>query len=194
MKILLSIVLFILTSSLAIAQEIRKCNDKKAYWHFGKDSSSYIIRLEGILGSTQNDRVIVLNGHPLQYVVVYKDKYMQGIEGKDTATFMPLIVYARSEGEYISRQFGNKLELTLDNQSRGKMKILLWYYKMPISVSTEVKHQLIANVIIGDKIIGLSTSQFNDQNFDDVKDFLIKEITTLKEIKDSAELDKLCRK
>ena len=194
MKTQLSIVLFLLISSLAIAQEIRKCDDQKAYWLFGKDSSSYIVKLEGTLKTTQTKRVIALDGHPLQYVVVYKNKYMDGIEGKDTATFMPLIVYAKSEGEYISGQFGNKLELTLDNQSKGKMKILLWYYKMPISVSTEVKHQLIANVIIGDKIIGLSTSQFNDQNFDDVKDFLIKEITTLKEVKDIAELDKLCRK
>ena len=194
MKAHFSILLLLLVSYLTNAQEIRKCDDKNAYWLFGKDSSSYIVRLEGTLKSTQTDRVIVLEGHPLQYVIVYKAKYMEGIAGKDTASFMPLITYAQSEGEYISGQFGNKLELNLDNQSKGKMKILLWYYKMPISVSTDVKHQLIANVIIGDKIIGLSTSQFNDQNFDDVRKFLIKEIATLKEVKELTDLEKLCKK
>ena len=66
MKTQFSIALLLLISSFANAQEIRKCNNKKAYWLFGKDSSSYIVKLEGTLKPTQTDRVLVLDGHPLQ--------------------------------------------------------------------------------------------------------------------------------
>jgi hypothetical protein len=70
--------------------------------------------------------------------------------------------------------------------------VLIWFFEMPSSVSQEVKHQVFANIIVGDKIFGLSSSQFADQKLDDVKNFLMDVISTLKKVDNKNDFDKLC--
>ena len=58
--------------------------------------------------------------------------------------------------------------------------VLIWYYKMPEKIKGQVEMQIFANMIVDDKIFGFASPQFNDQKFEDVSDFLMDIISTLK--------------
>jgi hypothetical protein len=89
--------------------------------------------------------------------------------------------------------FKQKLNIQIQKAPLSSDKtVLIWFFEMPPSVSQEVKHQVFANVIIGDKIFGLSSSQFTDQKLEDVKNFLMDVISTLKQMNNKKDLEKLC--
>lgn len=76
---------------------------------------------------------------------------------------------------------------------RADKSVLIWYFEMPPGHNQEVKFQLLANIILEDKIFGLSTSQFADQKFERVKDSLMDFISTLRNADDKDYLDSLCK-
>ena len=87
-----------------------------------------------------------------------------------------------------------KLNIEMSKAALPGGTALIWSFDMPPSVSAEVKKQIFIDVVIGDKIFGLSSSQFVDQTYDEVEDFLIRIISSLKKVKDADELAGLCGK
>jgi len=192
MKQLAICTLFILITLATIGQKLNTCSIKRAYWTFDKSGSFLAVQLPGNAKVTERSNVVTIGNYALQYVIADKKNYLKGLD--DTTGLMPLISYARSEGGYMSEQFNEKLNIEMSKAALPGGTALIWSFDMPPSVSAEVKKQIFIDVVIGDKIFGLSSSQFVDQTYDEVEDFLIRIISSLKKVKDADELAGLCRK
>jgi hypothetical protein len=172
-------------------QQLYKCDTTKSYWTFEKDSSFFAVKLLGNAKEQDRKSVISVGSFALQYVIVDKKNYIK--EDADTSGLKVLIKYALSEAEYFTSIFKQKINIQLQKVPLSSNRsVLLWFFEMPSNVSKDVKHQVFANIIIGDKIVGLSSSQFSDQKFDDVKNFLIDIISTLKKFDSKKDFEKLC--
>lgn len=190
----LTILIAILLSLSASGQQLYKCDSTKSYWTFEKDISFFAVKLNGKVSEQERKSVIAVNNYALQYVIVDKKDYTKTDSmGSITAELEVLANYAISEAEYMTGLFKQKLNIQMQKVSLSSDKIILiWFFEMPPDVSLEVKNQVFANVIIGDKIFGLSSSQFTDQKLDDVKNFLIDIISTLKQVNSKKDFEKLC--
>ncbi len=187
-----SIILIAIVMSLtASGQQLYKCDSTKSYWTFEKDNSFFAVKLIGKVSEQDRKSVIAVNNFALQYVIVDKKDYIKA--DSITSDLKVLTNYALSEAEYMTRIFKQKLNIQMQKAPLSSDKtVLIWFFEMPPSVSQEVKHQVFANIVIGDKIFGLSSSQFTDQELQDVKDFLMDVISTLKQLNDKKDLEKLC--
>jgi hypothetical protein len=109
------------------------------------------------------------------------------------------------EAEYFTGLFERKLNITMQKLSLTSNQIgLIWYFDYPTEklnmqpkeTSTEkiivTKSLLFINLIIGDKIIGLASTQFSDQKFENVKTFLVNIANTVKPIGNNVDFDNLC--
>ncbi len=169
-------------------QQIIKCDSTKSYWIFEKNNTVFSVKLIGNISEQEKKSVIAVNDYVLQYVIVDKKDYLKADTNMDDLNV--LTNYALSEAEYMTGLLKQKLNIQMQKAPLSSDKTaLVWFFEMPSNVSQEVKHQIFVNIIIGDKIIGLSSSQFADQKLDDIKNFLMDEISTLKQVKD---IDKLC--
>ena len=183
----ISLAILIFVTSFAYSQKVVKCPDG-LYWTIEKDSVNYTVALLGKVQTTERPNVIAVNDYSLQYLIVNKSPHVE--EGGDNTELKILIRYAMSEAAYLSKQFNSELKPTLVKAPLSSDKdVLLWSYKMPTKISDQVANQLYANIIIGDKIFGLASPQFNDQEYDKVRDFLMDSINSLKRVED---LDELC--
>ena len=191
LKLLLTLTATTLTVLTISGQQLYKCDTTKSFWTFEKDNSFFAVKLLGKVTEQANKNVIAVNNYALQYVIVDKKNYIKA--DSITADLKVLTNYALSEGEYMSGLFKQKLNIQMQKAPLSSDKtVLIWFFELPTSVSKEVKHQVFANIIIGDKIIGLSSSQFADQKLDDVKNFLMDVISTLKKVDNKNDFDKLC--
>lgn len=169
-------------------QQIMKCDSSKSYWIFEKNNAVFSVKLIGNISEQEKKSVIAVNGYVLQYVIVDKKDYIRA--DSNMADLNVLTNYALSEAEYMTVLLKQKLNIQMQKAPLSSDKTaLIWFFEMPLNVSQEVKHQIFVNIIIGDQIIGFSSSQFADQKLDDVKNFLMDAISTLKQVKD---IDKLC--
>ncbi|MDD3686928.1 MAG: hypothetical protein PHE56_09205, partial [Bacteroidales bacterium] len=95
--------------------------------------------------------------------------------------------------EYFSGLFKTKINLQMQLAPiSAEQSVLIWFFEMPEGHNQEVKYQVFANLVLGDKIFGLSSSQFADQNLDNIKDFLMDVISTVKVLDNKKEFKKLC--
>ena len=188
------VVFFIILASAVCVngQKLYTCNLKRAYWTFDKNGSFLAVQLPGNAKPTERSNVITIGNYALQYVIVDKRNYLKGLA--DTTGVMPLISYAQSEGGYMSEQFNEKLNIEMSKAPLPDGTALIWSFDMPPHISAEVKKQIFIDVVIGDKIFGLSSSQFVDQTYDEVEDFLIRVISTLKKVNNADEFARLCGK
>jgi hypothetical protein len=172
-------------------QELYKCDTTKSFWTFTKDNSFFTVKLMGNAKETERKSVISFDSYVLQNVLVDKVKFIK--EGEDNSDLTIMIRYALSEAEYFSGVFKKKVNIKmLQAPLSADKSVLIWFFEMPPGQNHEVKFQLFANIIVGDKIFGLASSQFADQKFDSVKDFLMDVISTLKQVESQNEFDKLC--
>jgi hypothetical protein len=191
LKLILTLTAITLTALTVRGQQLYKCDATKSYWTFEKDDSFFAVKLLGKVSEQERKNVIAVNNYALQYVIVDKKQYIKG--DSISADLKVLTNYALSEAEYMTGLFKQKLNIQMQKAPLSSDKtVLIWFFEMPSSVSQEVKHQVFANIIIGDKIFGLSSSQFADQKLDDVKSFLMDVISTLKKLDDKNDFDKLC--
>lgn len=173
------------------AQQLYKCDTTKSYWVFEKDSTFFVLKLLGNVRESQNKNLIAVNSFALQCIILNKQNYIKS--EKDTTDLRVLVNYALSEAEYFSGQFKQKVNIQLEKvPGVGDKSAVLWFFEMPSNISKEVKHQVFINIIIGDKIYGLSSSQFADQKLEDIKNFLKNNIINLETTKTDKDLSKLC--
>ena len=98
-----------------------------------------------------------------------------------------------SEAENFSDQFMTGINMQMKRAPMDKTA-LLSYFEMPAGVNPEVKQQVFVTTIIDDKIFGLSSNQFTYQKFENVRDFLISVINTLKKVENKSDFSNLCVK
>ncbi|NQY07114.1 MAG: hypothetical protein HRT68_13235, partial [Flavobacteriaceae bacterium] len=159
-------------------QQIEKCDSTKSFWIIENKNINYTLKIIGNVASTERKNVISVNNNALQYLVVDKTNYI--IEGKTKTELEILANYVSREVNYMSGQFKTKLEAQMQKAPLSSEKnVIVWWYKMPDGMNEQVDNQLFASIIIGDKIFGIASPQFRNQEFDDVKDFLMDVISTL---------------
>lgn len=188
-----SIGLFLIITTMgqfAFGQQLFKCDTAKSFWVFGKDNAYFAVQLSGKISEQERKNVIAVNNYALQYLIKDKKDYIK----EDSITDLKVLVYhALSEGEYMSGLFKQKLNIQMEKAPLSSEKtVLIWFFEMPTSISQDVKYQVFANIIIEDKIIGLSSAQFAGQKLDDVKDFLMDVISTLRKVDSKDNFAKLC--
>jgi hypothetical protein len=192
LKFILALTVATFTALTVHGQELYRCNATQSYWTFEKDNSFFAVSIVGKVSKQERKNVIAVNDYALQYVIVDKQRYLMGDSKSDDLKV--LTNYALSEAEYMPNLFKQKLDIEMEEAPLSADKtVLIWFFEMPSTVSQEVKHQVFANIIVGDKIFGLSSPRFADQELDDVKDFLMDVISTLKVIKKENDFGKLCR-
>jgi len=160
------------------SQEIKVCKEK-TFWVFKEDKKNYAVKLDGTVTRTNTLAIVGVNSYTLQSLIVDK----AGIaKVEDTTDLKVLTRYAVSETEKFSATYKKKLGLNAKKTilESGKT-ILVWHYEMPAGYNKEVKCQVFVNMVIDDKIFGLSCPQFKDQKLKDIKEFLTTTIGTLKE-------------
>lgn len=189
---LLFIMIVVVSTSLSVSgQQLYKCDSTKSYWTFTKDSSFFVIKLLGNVRETERKSVVAVDNFVLQGMVIDKAEYVK--DGEDSSNLKVLIRYAMSEAEYFTGLFKTKINVQMQQAPISSDQIvLIWFFEMPSGQNQDVKYQLFANLIIGDKIFGLASSQFADQKLDNVKDFLMNAISTLKEVDNEKEFKGLC--
>jgi len=172
-------------------QQLNKCDSTKSYWTFKQNNSFFSIKLLGNVSTTESVNIVSIDNYPLQSLVVDKSNFLK--EGEDNSELKVLLRYANSEAEYLSSMFRTKIDIRLQQAPLSADKsVLIWFFEMPSGHNQEVKFQLFANIIHGDKIFGLARPQFADQKFDRVRDSLMDVISTLKII-DKGDLDNQCK-
>ena len=180
-KIFGALIVLIFSGSL-YGQQIETCDSVTSFWIIEKDNTYYSLKLNGDVEVTNKESIISINDYVLQYNIVGKDKYTTG--GKKLKEIDILLNYVSSELKYISGQFKTELETMAQKAPLSEDKdVVIWWYKMPEGMNEQVINQLFACIIIDDKIFGIGSPQFTDQNFGQIRDFLMDEISTLKNVK-----------
>ena len=189
-KLILILTVATFTTLSVNGQQLFRCDTTTSYWTFEKGNSFLAVKLLGKVSEQERKSVIAVNNYVLQYVIVDKKDY---IKDNITDDLKVLTNYVLSEAEYMSGLFKQRLNIQIQKAPLSSDKtVLIWFFEMPSNVSQEVKHQVFVNIIVGDKIFGLSSSQFADQKLDDVKDFLMDVINTLKKVESKNDFKKLC--
>ena len=191
LKLFFTLIATIFIATTVNGQQLYKCDTTKSFWAFSKDSSFFTVKLLGIAKETEKTSVISLNNYVLQSILIEKTKFIKS--GEDNSDLKVLIRFALNESEYFSSQFKTKLNTQVQKAPLSADKsVLIWFFEMPPGINQEVKFQLFANIIIGNKIFGVGSSQFVDQKFESVKNLLMDVISTLKIFNDKNDFDKLC--
>lgn len=191
MKRLFGAITLILAICNLYGQTVERCDSTKAFWIIENNNSTYTIKIRGDVKTTESKNVISVDMYALQYLIVDTNNYM--IEGKTLTELQILANYVSSEVNYMSRQFQTKLEAQMQKAPLSSDKdVLIWWYKMPEGMNEQVSNQLFASIIIDNKIFGLASPQFIDQKFENIRDFLMDNISTLKKVKNKRDLKKLC--
>jgi hypothetical protein len=143
------------------------------------------VKLKGRIQKTQYPSVIGLGDYALQYLIADKKRY-------NKKTDLEIMVsHVMSEVEYQSKIFKAQLKLQMQKVTISEnMEGLLWHYEIPEHISQEVKSQIFISVIIGDYIVGVSSTQFINQNFDHVKNFLME---VAKQIRYTDSIENICK-
>lgn len=192
MKTTILAALLVLVSTFASAQ-IMRCESGATYWVLTQnDSVHYVMRTLMPVKQMQRPNIVQAGEFVVQAVTVAKAPY---IGGADTSQLAMLSRYATEEGDFISKQMKTKLELTMVKSNFGEgqgVDVLIWSHVIPETITKEVKAQIFANIILGDRIFGVSSPQFSDQTYEAVRDFLMDMISTVKVVRNQAELGTLC--
>jgi hypothetical protein len=175
---LVTVLLLIMLTANVMGQQIIKCDSIKSSWVINKDHFPYAVRINGKCNQTERPNVIVVKKYVLQYLIVDKKEY---IKDKDTTDLKVLVTYAMSEAKYLSEQFKTNLNLQMQKAPlSGDKEILIWYFEMPAGANQQVKYQIYANVIFNNQIIGFASPQFAYQKFENVRDFLMDTISSIR--------------
>lgn len=171
------------------SQSLIKCNDRQAYWAIPDNNIYYTIRLEGDIDLSSQPDILNVNERALQYILLEKEQYiLKNGENNDESI---LIRYTEGEAAYLRNKYKSE---TLDIYSEmikfhsGKTAVF-WYFKLPEGKNKEVTAQLFADIIIGERILGLGTPLFAGEDPEAAKIFLLQTIDTTNKVKNP---DTLC--
>ena len=192
MKITTIAAFLVLVSTFASAQ-IMRCESGATHWVLTKnDSMHFVLRSLMPVKQLQRPNIVQVGEFVVQAITVDKAPYVPGV---DTTQLAILSRYATEEGDFISKQMKTKLDLTMVKSNFGEgegVDVLIWSHVMPETISKEVKAQIFATIILGDRIFGLSSPQFSDQTYEAVRDFLMDVLSTVKVVRDQRVLSTLC--
>ena len=186
--------LFLLTSAVpSHSQNLIACSDTTTWWVVPGPDAGFALRLSGKIQTTDHKNVLAVNDFVLQYLVSDIKKFT--VEGQDNSGLIPLIRHALSEGEYMSGLFKNQLNIQMEKAEAGPgRQALVWHFDFPEGMNTEVEQQVFVSMLVGDQIIGLSSSLFKGQVFVDIRDFLTEIISTALVLDKQENLQQLCDK
>ncbi len=193
MKKLVAILLLLITISHVYGQQLEKCDSVNSFWIIEKDKTIYTLKITGKVTTTERENVISIDDYALQYLVVDKEKYEN--KGKEETELEILVNYVSSEINYMSAQYKTTLETqALQAPLTSKKDVIVWWYKMPEGLNEQVSSQIFASIIIDDKIFGVGSPQFNDQKLEDIRDFLMDILSTLRKVDKKKDLQNICNK
>ena len=193
MKKILGTLIFIISIINSYGQQIEKCDSTKSFWIIENRNTNYTLKIIGTVSTTERKNVISVNDYALQYLIVDKNNYIT--EGRKATELEILANYVSSEVNYISGQFETKLEAQMQKAPLSNEKdVIVWWYKMPYGMNEQVTNQLFVSIIIDDNIFGIASPQFLDQEFKQVRDFLMDVISTLQKVDKKKDLKNICNK
>lgn len=171
------------------AQEVVTCSPNKIFWYIpGSGTANYSLALEAAPKPTDLPHVIVVNGTVLQCLVLDTKDYKE--EGGDNTDTAVLVRHVQGESQYMSNAYEGDFNMQMQLEVLpGGQKALYWFFDVP-DASLEVKRQHFIEMVVGDQIVGLASSQFEGDNPDDIKALLVKALGSLKVIKDK---DAVCK-
>lgn len=187
---------FIVIASDLFAQNLMRCNDSVSFFVNYKNDYSCSIRLKGKITKTENSRVINYNDCALQTLFVDKQDYRSDKSGD-----IPVLTnYMISETQYFTNVYNAKLNLAMiPVQVNQDKKAVIWYFDIPASFQKNIPgdetpaiRQVSISIIIDKFIYSIGTTQFKNQNFNDLQVMLTNLIKTLKLQKGNIELNDLC--
>lgn len=167
---------------LVSAQQIIVCDSNTTYWVFPHDSVDYSLKFDGEVQSTELPSAVTVDKYFLQYLFVDKGKFIQA--GEDNSDLSILTRSALNECDYLTSIYKKKINVVFQKVPLGNQDVLLWYYEMPRKMKGNVNVQLYANMVVGDDIFGLYTPQFEDLEFNLVRDFLMDAMSSLEAVSD----------
>jgi hypothetical protein len=178
----LKIAVVVLTTN-ATAQSLVKCNDKIAYWVINDASYHYAVRLQGDIDLSKQPDILNVNEKALQYVLLDKNRYLHKDVKNDDESL--LLRYIDGEKDPLLNKFNVKsLEAGREMiiLSSGKTAVL-WHFMLPEGKNKEVKAQLFADMVIGERIFGLGVPLFAGEDFDTARIFLLNALDTTETVK-----------
>lgn len=191
MKNILTALLIFITISYVNGQQLEKCDSTNSFWIIENGATNYTLKITGKAATTKRKNVLSVNDYALQYLIIDKQNYIS--EEKTLTELEVLANYVSSEINYLSGQYKTKLEAQMQKAPLSREKdVLIWWYKMPDGLNEQVSSQIFASIIIKDKVFGVGSPQFANQNFKEVRDFLMDIISTLKNVDKKKELKNIC--
>ncbi|AWH85234.1 hypothetical protein HYN59_08935 [Flavobacterium album] len=171
------------------AQELVKCSPDKTFWLIKEGGKNYAIALPGEVKESNHAKIITVGGKVLQYLVVDKKQHEE--KAGSTDDLKVLISFVTGETAYLSGQFTKELQTTMEViKLKDGRKAIYWGYKMPEGTAKEVEMQHFLNVVEGDKIFGLASTQFTGDNASAIKQLLTDGLNSLAVVKDGKNLCK----
>jgi hypothetical protein len=179
-KILPALLLF---AAPLFAQEVVTCTANKFFWYIpGTGTGNYSIALEAAPKPTDMPQVIVLNGLVLQYLVLNAGDYKE--DGGDNNDVALLVRHVQGESQYMADAYKGDFNMQMQLEAMpGGQNALYWFFDVP-DASSQVKRQHFIEMVVGDAIVGLASSQFEGGNPDITKALLVKALGSIKVVKD----------
>ena len=186
-KVLLMIMLL---SAMGIrAQEIVKCGSGKTFWLIKEKEKNYAVALPGEVEKSNHPKIITVDGKALQYLVIDKKEHAE--KAGSTDDMKVLVTFVSGETGYIASQFMADINIRMEAvQMADGRKAIYWSYNMPAGTSDEVEMQHFLNVVEGDVIFGLASTQFQGDSEAEIKKMLVDTLNSLKTVKEGKDLCK----
>jgi hypothetical protein len=157
-------------------QGIVKCSSGKTFWYISENCINYAVPLSGDIAQGNRTNLINVEDKALEYSVTCKEEF----EKQGSSDNLVLIQFGAAQTTHLRDIYKPPFDVQMKYSTlTSGQAVLLWYYKLPEGASRQVETQLFVDVVIDDAIFGLGSPQFHGQDFDDIKDFLMKAIATI---------------
>ena len=193
----LTLIIILLSTLFSYSQELEfiNCNESSKYLHLSKNNYHSYLKMTGKLEKTKNPKVFKLDDFILQTLLIEKNEFDKG---KDNDIGI-IVNYILKESEYLTSVYKSKLDLNFVPVELGKNeKAVLWFFKIPLEFKNKIKdpikaeRQVFVSRLTGDFIYSIASTQFENQDFDEIKETLGKLVKSIKFGKVKKEEKKIC--
>jgi hypothetical protein len=178
MKKAIAIALALLFTAPLFAQEVVTCSAEKTFWYIpGSGATNFSLALEATPKPTDLPHVIVVNGFVLQCLVLDTGEYIE--EGGENDETSLLVRHVQGESQYMADAYEGDFNMQLQLEDLpGGQKALYWFFDVP-DASLSIKRQHFIEIVAGNKIFGLASSQFEGANPETIKALLVSTLGSL---------------
>lgn len=168
---------------LPLAAQLMPCEGGRTYWVVNKDSIHYVMEIPGRGRATEKENTILVDNDRLTCEIIRKNTYAD--PGAKNPDLKLLLKHMALETDSASRQVKTRLKLQVQSVPISEeQEVMVWHYELPVGMKQEIKAEIHVSIMMGGNIVTFSSPQFNGQEFDAVKDFLLEVISTLKVVQD----------